>query len=387
MGNKYNFDQSIDRRLTRSYKWNIDKETLSFSIADTDFLVADEIVESINQRAKQATYGYTYVPEEYYDAYIYWWKHRYGLELKREYFIYCVGIVAAIDSILKRIAKKEDGVSLFSPNYNVFYNCITNNELKIVEVPFYYENYEYSIDWELLEEGIKNSKVFILCNPHNPIGMQFNEDEIKRIVSLCEKYDVYLLTDEIHADLDYNASRYTPVMKVVDYEKTIMLVSPGKTFNLAGLHSSSIVIKDQNLKKKIEDGVYHDDLGEPSYFSIDPVITAYTKCEEYVIEENEYIKENKRILAEFFDKNGLKLRIIGGNATYLLWIDISSYSNDSEAFVNSLKDEERVIVISGKHYHEHYSSFIRVNIATARKNILQLCEKLKSFLGRKEGLK
>ena len=378
---KYNFDKAIDRRLTHSYKWDIPKDTLSFSIADTDFMVADEIVESINERARQSTFGYTFVPNEYYDAYIYWWNHRYGLKLKREQFVFCSGVVSAIDSILKRIAKEGDNISLFSPNYNVFYNCISNNKLTIQEVPFIYQDYRYEIDWKLLELSIAKSKAFILCNPHNPIGVQFTKEEIIRIVELCKKYDVYLLSDEIHSDLDYGKHRYIPAMLVSDYSKLIMLVSPGKTFNLAGLHSSVIVIRDEKLRTTIQEGVYHDDVGEPSFFSIEPVIAAYTKCEKYVDEENEYILENRRVLSEFLDKNGINLKIVSGYATYLLWIDISYYSHDSEEFTRRLKEEAKIVVGSGKHYHEHFSSFIRVNIATQRENILHLCNSLKDFLG------
>lgn len=384
MATKYNFDKLIDRRVTHSYKWDIPENGLSFSIADTDFEVATEIRQSIIDRADQLTYGYTYVPDAYYDAYIYWWNHRYGLKLEDDWFIFSTSIVASIDSLIKRLSKEGDGVSLFSPNYNVFYNCISNNKRKILEVPFSYLNYEYSIDWDLLESSIKESKIFILCNPHNPIGKQFTVEELKRISALCEKHQVYLLTDEIHADLDYNENRYNPLFKYSDYSRAIMLVSPGKVFNLAGLHSSVIIVRNQSLKAIIQKGIYEDDCGEPSFFSIEPVITAYTKCEKYVDEENDYIKENKRILSEFFSKNVLDLKIIGGEATYLLWIDISSYSNDSVDFVNKLKEKTGLVLCPGKNYHEHFSSFVRMNIATPRKNILQFCNLLKDFLDKKE---
>ena len=158
-----------------------------------------------------------------------------------------------------------------------------------------------------------------------------------------------------------------------------MLVSPGKSFNLAGLHSSVIIIRDKSLKEIVEKEIYKNDVGEPSFFSIEPVIEAYTKCEDYVIEENEYIKENKRVLQEFIVKNGLKLKIIGGNSTYLLWIDVSSYANNSDEFSSELLEQHKVLVLPGSHYHEHHSSFIRVNIATQRKNILHLCEALKNY--------
>ena len=208
MSNKYNFDKSINRKETHSYKWNIPNGGASYTVADTDFEVATEIQEAIISRAKQPTYGYTYVPDEYYEAYIYWWKTRYNVEFKKEWFIFSTSIVASVDSIIKRVTKEGDRVCLFSPNYNVFYNCISNNKRVAEEVDFKYNDHEYSIDWNDVEKAISESKLFIHCNPHNPIGKQYTEEENEKIVSLCKKYGVYLLSDEIHSDLDYNEKRY-----------------------------------------------------------------------------------------------------------------------------------------------------------------------------------
>ena len=195
-----------------------------------------------------------------------------------------------------------------------------------------------------------------------------------------EVLERYLLSDEIHSDLDYNEKRYNPIIKTKEYERLILALSPGKSFNLAGLHSSVLVIPNEELRSRIEKGLQEDDVGEPSYFSIEPVIAAYTKGDEYVQEENAYIYENKKYLKEFFIKNYLNLEIIGGNATYLLWVDISHYSNDSVAFVNDFSNKYNLFLIDGKHYHESQSSFVRINIATQKKNIIHLCNCLLDYL-------
>lgn len=379
MKNRYNFDFSINRRLTHSYKWDVDCKTISLSIADTDFLVPKEISDAIKKRSDLGTYGYTYVPNEYYDAYIYWWKNRHNTLLKREWFTFSTSVVASIDVIIKRLSKENDGVSLFSPNYNVFYNCILNNHRVIKEVPLIYKE-DYEIDFSLLEEALKESKIFILCNPHNPIGRRFSEEEIIRIVDLCKKYDVYLISDEIHADLDYNEERYVPLLKVSDYEKGITLLSPSKVFNVAGLHSSVVVSPNIELLNIIEKGLGEDDVGEPSYFSIEPVIEAFTNCEEYVNEENEYIKINREEVINFIKDNDLKIRVVGGRYTYLLWLDISFYSKDTQKFVDGLKDKAKVVVGSGVIYHEYYSNFIRINIATQKVIIKEFLNRLNDYL-------
>ena len=380
MRTRYNFDKETNRKATHSYKWNIPDNGASVTVADTDFEVASEIQQAIVNRAKQSTYGYTYVPDEYYEAYIRWWRDRYQTDLKKGWFIFSTSIVASVDTIIKRLTEVGEKVCLFSPNYNVFYNCISNNKRVAEEVNLTYQNHEYSIDWEKLEESLSKSKLFIHCNPHNPIGKQYSIEENEKIISLCKKYNVYLLSDEIHSDLDYNEKRYNPIIKTKEYERLILALSPGKSFNLAGLHSSVLVIPNEELRSRIEKGLQEDDVGEPSYFSIEPVIAAYTKGDEYVQEENAYIYENKRYLKEFFIKNGLNLEIIGGNATYLLWIDISHYSNDSVAFVNDFSNKYNLFLIDGKHYHESQSSFVRINIATQKKNIIHLCNCLLDYL-------
>ena len=380
MANKYNFDESINRRLTHSYKWNIKENEISLSIADSDFFVPTEVKNAIKLRAEQATYGYTYVPSKYYDAYIYWWNHRYQTSFNRAWFCFSSSIVASIDVLISRLSNEGDKIAVFSPDYNVFYNCILNNKREIREVVLPYKNDEYEIDYVDLENAIKESKIFILCNPLNPVGKQFSEYELKTIISLCEKYDTYLLSDEIHADLDYNEKRYFPAIKVKDFSKLITLLSPGKTFNLAGLHSSVVITSNIELKEKIEKWLGEADVGEPQYFSIEPVIAAYTKCERYVDELNEYIKNNRILIEKYLQNNGLNLKIIGGHATYLLWIDISFYSKNSEQFCNDFKDKCGVVVLPGSYYKEHNSSFIRINIATQRKVVEEFLTRLTKFL-------
>ena len=205
---KYNFDKIIDRRNMSSYKWDIKDNELSLTIADMDFSVMPEITKSIESVAKVSAYGYRYVPKVYFSAYVNHFTKRYGARFNEEDCLFSTGIVGSIDSILKRVCKKGDGVTMLTPIYNVFFNCIKNNGLELVDTPFKYENYKYEIDWELFEKNAKKAKVLIFCNPHNPIGKIFNEEEIKRIIDICEKHSVYVLSDEIHADFDYNEKKY-----------------------------------------------------------------------------------------------------------------------------------------------------------------------------------
>ena len=379
---KYNFDKVVDRRNLNSYKWDVNRDEISLSVADSDFECFPEIKEALLEKVDDACFGYTYVPDEYYDAYIHWWASRYNVELKRENFVFSTSMIASIDVILKRVCVPGEKVTMLTPIYNVFFNCIKNNGLKLLSTSFIYEDYRFEIDFDLLEKNLKEAKVFIFCNPHNPVGKRFDEEEVNKIVSLCKKYDVYLISDEIHCDYDYNDKKYVSVLlsKDNDYDKLITLFSPGKTFNVAGLHSSVIYIKDKKLKGLVQEGVYQDDVGEPNYFAIAPVIAAYTKGERYVEELNEYIGDNRRELKDYFVENIPNLKVIDNDATYLLWVDISYYKIPSHEFVERLRKEVGVILPSGEIYGEEGKYFVRVNLATNRDTVMDFCKRMDKFV-------
>lgn len=386
---KYNFDFSIDRRKTYSARWGVTENELPLNIADMDFEVLPEIKEAIKNRAELDCYGYIDTPKSYFEAYISWWKRRHDVELKLEWFSFSTSVVGSIDSILKRICKPNDQVVLFTPVYNVFFNCIRNNHLIVRECDLLEKDNSFEIDWDKFENILKeeSTKAFILCNPHNPVGKGFSVSELDRIINLCAKYNVYLISDEIHCDLDMNIERYNSIFesRYSGYKNIILLISPTKVFNIAGLQSSAVVVKDKELHELVQNGLYQDDIGEPNYFAVDPIIAAYNFGDDYVNELNEYIKENKRIFSENLDKNASKLKIKGGNFTYLIWIDISYFGLDSKTFCERLKQETGLIVAPGINYGSNFDSFIRINLASPRKNIVDACHRLNSFISKIEG--
>lgn len=376
---KYNFDEVVDRRPYLSMKWSIPQDGISLSIADTDFVVTDEIKAEIARINEHGRFGYTGINDDYFNSYVHWFSNRYQASFEAKDCIFSTGVVVSLDCVIKKLLKVGDGVMMFTPTYNVFYNCIKNNGCILIDCPFIYNNYHYEINWELMEKDIKKAKAFILCNPHNPIGRKFNDVELAKMVAICRENDVYLLSDEIHSDIDYNQDKYVSTLKDIHYEKLITFLSPGKTFNLAGLHSSIIVIKNKELKEIIQSSVYHDDIGEPSYFSITPVIKAYEFGEDYVRQLNNYLYKNKMLVKDFINKHK-KLHLIGGNFTYLLWIDISSYGLDSDTFVKRLIDETGLVVSSGNIYGD--SRFIRINIATSSLVLKDALDRLEIFISK-----
>lgn len=378
---KYNFDASFNRKQSCSIRWNVNEGELPLDIADMDFMVMPEIEKAVKARAEQACYGYTFVPDSYYQAYIRWWRDRHSTILEKDWFIFSKSVVASIDSIFKHLGKPKDEVVMFTPVYNVFFNCIKNNNLVLKECEFIL-NKELSIDWKKLETQLHGASFFLLCNPHNPLGRKFTIEELNKIINLCKQNNVYVISDEIHGDIDLNKGRYISILNsgVSRYDKVITLLSPSKVFNVAGLHSSVAVISNNELKEMVQNGFWQDDIGEPNYFAVDPVITAFTYGDEYVDQLNSYLNENRAFLMEFLLKNLPNLKIISGTYTYLVWIDISCYSKDSRLFVKRLKESTGLIVAPGINYGKSGEGYIRLNIATPRNNLIDACNRLMKYI-------
>ena len=379
---KYNFDKIIDRRFTNSVKWSAkNPDDLEMWIADMDFEVLPEIKEAILKKAQLDSYGYCYPTEEYFDLYILWAKNQHILPLKREWLAFSTGVVASIDTILKRVTQPGQEVVMLTPIYNIFYNCIRNNGLVPVSCSFIYDSGEYFIDWKKLDALLtkRSAKVFLLCNPHNPSGTIFSHDDLVRIVEMCKKHNVLIISDEIHCDIVKPGVSYVPILSIT-HENVIALLSPTKAFNMAGLQTSVVAIPDEKLRNLIEKGIGQDDNGDPNTFACEATIAAFRYGADWNKQVNEYIFNNKRYMKEFFKNNIPGLRVVGGDATYLMWVDISNYSDDSDTFAKQLLDETKLHVASGLTYGIEGKTFIRINVATSLDNVKECCVRLKSFL-------
>ena len=377
---RYNFDQIVDRKGTDSYKWDVQDNELPMWVADMDFAILPEVVTAIKERLEVPAFGYCGVPKEYYEAYCSWWKRKHHVDLTIEDMTFSSGVVASIDSIFKHILPKGSGVIIQTPVYHVFEHCIKNNGLKTINNQLLYDGRDYHINFDNLEQLMKNenNKLFLLCNPHNPVGRIWSEEELKKIVSLCEKYDVLLLSDEIHCDIAEPGYEYNSILKYSD--KAIALFAPSKVFNLASLHCSCVVSKDHDLLKRIEEGLGQDDLGEPNYFGPYGTIAAFNHGDEWVKEMNEYVFNNKRYMNEFVQRELPKLHLVDSKATYLLWLDISAYTNDSEEFAKRLREETGLFVSNGKQFGKGGETFLRINVATSLDNVKDACNRLKKFV-------
>ena len=381
---KYNFNDVAQRRNTNSLKWDLTNEgELPMWVADMDYKCPPFVIQAIEERIKIGAFGYSLIPEEFFDSVIGWWKRRHNIEFKREWMIYCSGVVAAVSSIVRSMTNIGDNVILQSPTYNIFYNSILNNKRIVLSNDLVYENGVYHIDFVDLEKkmSLEKTSLMILCNPHNPIGHIWNKEDLTRIGELAKKYNVIVLSDEIHCDLVEPGYSYLPfAFNDTNKEVSITCLAASKTFNMAGLQSACVIVPNENIRKRVDRGLNNDEVAEPNFFSMAANIAAFTKGDEWVDQLNEYIYENKKYLYNFIDCELPNLKVIKDHALYLVWIDISYYSNDSKAFVEELRKQTGLFVNEGEEYGTNGKSFIRINLATSLENVKDGCNRLKRFV-------
>lgn len=380
----YNFDKIAQRRNTDSYKWDVLNDELPMWVADMDFMVAPQIRDSIVERASIMAYGYSNVPDSFYEAYKSFFQKRHDLKLDTKWMIFSTGVVPSISSCVRALTSVLDNVLIMSPVYNIFYNSIRNNNRNILTSNLIYDGKTYSIDFSDLEEKLKDekTKLFIFCNPHNPCGNIFSLDELKKIVLLCKKYNVILISDEIHCDIIEPGFNYNPILKIEEAKDiTIMLCSASKCYNLAGLQASIAVVPNKDLRYRVYRGINNDECGENNFFSAHAHTVALNLCQNWLDEMNSYVKNNKDYVIDFILNNIKELKVVESKALYLMWIDISKLNVDSDEFCIFLRKKTGLYISSGKAYGENGNGFVRINVATSKENVIDACNRLKIAVG------
>lgn len=379
---KIDFDRLTDRRGTYSYKWNVNKGELPMWVADMDFETSPAVRDAIVKRAEHGIFGYSDAPSELFSAVSAYWERRHGFKIPTEWMIYSTGIVPAISSVVRRLTHPGESVLIQAPVYNIFYNSILNNGRKVLSSDLIYNNGSYSIDYSDLEEKLSRptTTLFILCNPHNPVGKVWTREELQRIGALCKKHGVTVLSDEIHCDFVKPDMAYTPFASVSEecQEISVSCISASKTFNIAGLSAAFAVVGNPNLRYQVFRGINNDEVGEPAAFSVPACLAAFTDSDEWVDALVEYVFENKRIASEYINAHIDGLSAPVSDATYLLWIDISKVSCDSVDFCRKLREKTGLILSDGEEYGEPGKCFVRMNLATQRVRVLDGLERLKN---------
>lgn len=380
---KHNFDITANRWNTYSLKYDVKENELPMWVADMDFLTAKEIIRTLKKRVNIGAFGYSIIPDEFFLSVSKYWKRYHHVKFEKEWMIFTTGVVAAISSMVRSLTNIGDNVVVLSPIYNIFYNSILNNKRKVLSSDLIYEEESFKINWADLEEKLSrnDTSLLIFCNPHNPVGHIWSKEDIVRIGKLAKKYNVKVISDEIHCDICDPGYEYVPfAINKTNKEVSITCISCSKAFNLAGLQSACIIIPNESIRKPADRGFNNDEVAEPNFFAIAANITAFSKCRYYVNELNEYLYNNKQYFKKFIKDNLPHLKCASGPATYLMFVDISYYKLDSVSFVKKLREETGLFVNDGLEYGKNGDNFIRINLATSLDNVKDGCSRLKRFI-------
>ncbi len=371
---RYDFDTVINRRGTFAMKWNVGEQELPMWVADMDFQAAPEIREALRRRLDHGVFGYTEIPEEWYDAYHAWWKERHGFSMEKDWLIFCTGVVPAISSIVRKLTTPNENVLIQTPVYNIFFNSIRNNGCRILESPLRYENGVYGIDWADLEKKLSDPQttLMILCNPHNPVGKIWDRETLGRIGELAATHAVTVLSDEIHCDITAPGKEYVPFLSVSDTCRKVGIsaIAPTKAFNLAGLQTAAAAVPDPVLRHKVWRGLNTDEVAEPNAFAVTAAVAAFTRGAAWLDELREYVFENRRIVSETLRRELSSVTAVDGEATYLLWLDVSQVTENGDALNRSIRETTGLVLSEGSSYGESGKAFLRMNLACPRSVLL-----------------
>lgn len=371
-----NFDEIINRYGTNSCKWDecrekCGKDVLQLAVADMDFTSPKEILKKMHEIVNHGVFGYTMFPESYYTSVVNWYKKRHNWDIEKEWIIYSprVGIGASL--IIQNITEKGDGIILQTPAYPTLKDVIEKNKRKLIENPLVLENGKYKLDLKNLESKIDDrTKIFILCNPHNPTGRVFTKEELLEIIEFCKKHNLIIISDEIHSDLVFKPNKHIPIASIPEAKEiSIVCSSITKTFNVPGVITSNLIIPGEKLREKVKEIFDIAVIHNPNIFAAGITEVAYNECEYWLDDVLKYILENKEYVKDYMKKYIPKLEVIDSEGTYLIWIRYTNLGISGEKLQEIFINKANVNVYMGEHFGESGKGFIRLNLATSKKNI------------------
>lgn len=383
---KYNFDEIVPREGTNCIKWdarnwifNTD-DVLPLWVADMDFRTPDFIVDAIKKRAEHEVYGYTFKPDSYFEAVIKWMKCRYDWEIKKEWISFSPGVVSGLTFAIETFSKPGEGVIVQPPVYFPFFDSIKGTKRKLLENPLKIENGRYTFDIEDLKSKIdKNTKLLLLCNPQNPGGMVWTKNELTELTAICLENDILVISDEIHSDLVYDGQQHIPLPTISEEvsQNCVVCMAPSKTFNVAGLSSSLVIIPNKTKFNRYERTLNVGHVGMGNIFGTVALESAYTHGDEWLGQLLDYLWENYLFLENFIKKYLPKIKVMKPEATYLIWLDFREYGmNDNELFQFAIK-EAKVGLNNGGRFGTGGDGWLRINIGCPRVILEEALDRLK----------
>lgn len=387
---KYNFDEVINRKNTQSSKWdNVgarvgNSEALPMWVADTDFRCPQPVVNAVKARAEHMIYGYPYTVQEFKDSTINWIRKRHGWEIKPDWIVFATGIVPVFNTMIQAFTEVGDEVIIQRPVYHPFGFSIVDNDRVISDNSLIYENGQYRIDFDDLERRAANpkAKLMILCNPHNPVGRVWMKEDLVKISEICLRYNVILISDEIHSDLIFFGNKHIPVASLDEKYamNTVSCYAPSKTFNIAGLRGSGIVVPNPKLRKGLEEQFKKNRSIQQNVFALPAYIAAYNECEDYLEQLITYLENNVDFLEHFLKTKMPKIKLVKPEGTYLMWLDCCEMGLSGDALADFFINKCLVAINRGDGFGPEGANFVRLNIGCPQATLAQgLCQILEQY--------
>jgi len=373
---KYDFDRIINRKGTNSLKWDYSQqrigvdEVLPMWVADMDFESPPSVIEAVRQRAKHGLFGYTGIPNSYYQAVINWMRKRFNWEIKKEWIVITPGVVAALHLAVQAFTQPGDKVIIQPPVYYPFIWAVESNDRRLINNTLINDSGRYLMDFEGLEKAIdERTRLLILCSPHNPVGRVWKKEELERLVEICLKHNIIIISDEIHSDLIMKGYRHIPTATISEDAAQIMVTctAASKTFNTAGLMTANTIISNKSLYNQFNNAVRKAGLMHADLFGLAATEAAYNQGEEWLEQLLDYIAGNYEFLCSFVAENMPKVKVTPLEGTYLVWLDFRGLGLPDEELKSLLLKKARVWLDDGPMFGPGGAGFQRINIACPRK--------------------
>lgn len=377
---KFSFDKIIDRTNNFSAKWSEMNKNfgtnnlLPMWVADMDFLTAPCVMEALKDRLEQGIFGYTTRPSSYNESIVNWLDNRFSWKINQEWLMFSPAVITSISLLIQNLTQKNDKIMIQEPVYSPFHNIVESNERSLVISPLVkLDDGSYVMDYEDIESKIKDVKVFILCNPHNPVGRVWTREELTRLGEICLKHNVLVISDEIHSDIILKNHKHTPFASISKEfrENTITCMAPTKTFNLAGLQSSFLVISNPYYYEVMDKAFSILDIKRNNAFSLVATEAAYNYGEDWLYELIKYIEDNVDFAIDYIKNHIPQLKVKKPEGTYLLWVDFSNLNVDKEDLKNALINKGRIALSDGSSFGIGGDGYYRINLACPRSMVLE----------------
>ena len=380
---KYDFDELVERRGTNCVKWDESPsdDVIPLWVADMDFRVSPAIQKALLQRVEHGVFGYNIVPESYYEAVISWFRRRHQWEIQRQWILYTTAVVPAMSCVIKALTMPGEKVLILSPAYNCFFSSIKNNGCEVLESPLKPDGDSFEVDFIDFEAKCSDEKttLFLLCNPHNPCGRVWTREELQRMYDICKKHGVKVISDEIHCELIMPNYQFVPFGTITD--DCVVMNSPSKNFNTAGLQIANIICSHPSWRRRIDRAININEVCDVNPFGIVALQTAYNESEDWIDELNQYLWGNYTFLCDFIDKSIPSWKVCRLEGTYLPWVDVSAMGIPVQQLCDRLLKEASVWINPGTMYGpETGTGYVRFNIACPRSRLKEALERIAKFI-------